>query len=151
MKFGRVLALRAIPEWRESYVGYKKLKRLLKRLPGAKGGDHDDFSPVGSPSASLSGSHSNLATTLSEPLLNAEYTEVTHLFFAELDDDLRRVNLLVRWRADDPRSPWQRRVGRAHIQSCSFLPPSLVCTHCWILADRRTSSDPRQPRADGVG
>jgi len=95
MKFGRVLALRAIPEWRESYVGYKKLKRLLKRLPGAKGGDHDDFSPVGSPSASLSGSHSNLATTLSEPLLNAEYTEVTHLFFAELDDDLRRVNLLT--------------------------------------------------------
>jgi len=94
MKFGRVLALRAIPEWRESYVEYKRLKRLLYRLPDPKGGRDDDFSPAVSPEASLSSSASNLMP-LSQPLLTGEYADVSLHFFAELEEGLARANELA--------------------------------------------------------
>lgn len=94
MKFGRVLALRAIPEWRESYVEYKRLKRLLYRLPDPKGGRDDDFSPAASPEASLSSSASNLMP-LSQPLLTGDYADVSLHFFAELEEGLARANELV--------------------------------------------------------
>jgi SPX domain protein involved in polyphosphate accumulation len=32
MKFGKRLRNEAMPEWREEYLGYKKLKNLIKRL-----------------------------------------------------------------------------------------------------------------------
>jgi hypothetical protein len=109
MKFGRVLALRAIPEWRESYVEYKRLKRLLYRLPDLKGGRDDDLSPSASPEASLSASTSSLSggafsvsasasnlNPLSQPLLTGDYADVSVLFFAELEEGLTRVNELVR-------------------------------------------------------
>jgi len=92
MKFGRVLVLRSIPEWRESYVGYKRLKRLLKRLPEPKGGGDADIEGF-SPEVSLSGTNG----ALTEPLLQLpEYSEVEALFFAALDEDLAKVNQLVR-------------------------------------------------------
>ena len=36
-RFGKLLILRAVPEWRSQYLSYKKLKRILKRI-----GDDDD-------------------------------------------------------------------------------------------------------------
>ena len=36
-RFGKLLILRAVPEWRSQYRSYKKLKRILKRI-----GDDDD-------------------------------------------------------------------------------------------------------------
>ena len=42
VKFGEQLEIRAIPEWREAYVSYAKLKRLLKQLPTGGSGSFDE-------------------------------------------------------------------------------------------------------------
>ena len=50
MKFGKQLQLLAIPEWRSNYMSYKKLKRILHRLPNST--DDDDANPSASDPAS---------------------------------------------------------------------------------------------------
>lgn len=32
MKFGKELQIRAVPLWREKYISYKRLKRIIKKL-----------------------------------------------------------------------------------------------------------------------
>ena len=50
MKFGKRLELSLHPLWREKYVSYKKLKRILKRIEYClqqRKGDKDDASKCG--------------------------------------------------------------------------------------------------------
>lgn len=36
MKFGKYLQIKMVPEWRGSYVSYRRLKRIIKRLPSRR-------------------------------------------------------------------------------------------------------------------
>ena len=88
VQYGRVLLLRAIPEWRESYLGYERLKRLLERLPNAQ--SSGSFSPMESMTSNFRSSDD-----LGAPLLPGPYAEVESIFFAYLDEDLKRMNELA--------------------------------------------------------
>jgi len=97
MKFGKQLALLSIPEWRSQYMSYKKLKRILKRLPesGSERDDDDDGPVLPSIESPAAGSSSPLA----EPLLEKAATpallaEIEHAFFAVIEEDIARINAL---------------------------------------------------------
>lgn len=90
MKFGKLLELRALPEWRDQYISYKKLKRITKMVQS----DDDDESPPqmerrsGAQGAISSGS-------LEDSLLSSEEAakaKCEAAFFALLEEDLRRIN-----------------------------------------------------------
>ena len=78
MKFGKQLILKSIPEWRSHYLSYKKLKRILKRLP-----DADDAEDYGIEPAPLA------APLLASPTLLAS---IERDFFALVEEDLERIN-----------------------------------------------------------
>ena len=42
MKFGKLLQVSSVPEWRQHYMSYRRLKRILKRLGGSSSDDEDD-------------------------------------------------------------------------------------------------------------
>lgn len=106
-RFGKLLILRAVPEWRSQYLSYKKLKRILKRI-----GDDDDedgervVAAASAPSVqnggvfdlmpedSESGGPSLPTTALSSPLLSSPslLQSVEADFFALLEEDIRRIN-----------------------------------------------------------
>jgi len=74
MKFGKLLELRALPEWREQYLSYKKLKRITKMVPAVDASDQGEAG----------------ATLLPADLAAASRAE--DAFFELLDSDLGRIN-----------------------------------------------------------
>jgi SPX domain protein involved in polyphosphate accumulation len=42
VKFGQVVDIRAIAEWRQHYLSYEKMKRIMKQIPSSK--TEDDVS-----------------------------------------------------------------------------------------------------------
>jgi hypothetical protein len=86
MKFGKQLELYAYPEWRQHYMSYKKLKRILKRLPDRDGAPSDDEGGVA------------MGAPAEEPLLDSaaasavDEEAVTTDFFKLLEEDVERIN-----------------------------------------------------------
>lgn len=97
MKFGKQLELLSIAEWRSYYMSYRKLKRILKRLP-AGGDDDDEAAGNRVPSISVVPSFEAPAGTstapLIEPLLPTPelLAEVERDFFAIIEEDIVRIN-----------------------------------------------------------
>ena len=46
MKFGKLLQFSSVPEWRQHYMSYRRLKRILKRLGGSNSDDEEDEDPA---------------------------------------------------------------------------------------------------------
>ena len=85
MKFGKLIELRAVPEWREKYLSYKKLKRITKTAP----------SEGESPTAARRSGPSDGGAAVEAALLTGREAALQRMeaaFFALLEDDLRRIN-----------------------------------------------------------
>ena len=92
MKFGKYLQLQMLPEWRDSYVNYRRLKRLLKQSA-----DGEDEPPP--PTPPRFAEMRKKTPPLIEPLLDAgdgdDEDVLWEKFSAILNDDLERVAALV--------------------------------------------------------
>ena len=105
MKFGKLMEIRALPEWRDQYLSYKKLKRISKLLPAA------EQPPFQGTDAPLLGVH-----VAAESKMEAQ-------FFATLEEDLRRINLHAQ-REQELISKRVLLLSQQHASFCTSATPS---------------------------
>lgn len=97
MKFGKRLRNEAMPEWREEYLGYKKLKNLIKRLCSD---DPEENFP----------SDSTKRNKIFVDELTAELEKVENFFIIQSDETAKRaVNVIkqleeLNYGATEPRT-----------------------------------------------
>jgi len=90
MKFGRLLELKAIVEWREHYLSYKKLKRITKQL---KLDEDSEIAPDSPPKSSPTQLESAV------PMLSPRASTLCSMedtFNNLLEEDLHRINSHVK-------------------------------------------------------
>jgi len=98
VKFGQVVDIRAIAEWRQHYLSYEKMKRIMKQIPSSK--TEDDVSIAESSPRSSRASRDDSAGMPLMTMSASKLAEIEHSFNEVLDADVVRMNTHVKEQHD---------------------------------------------------